>query len=92
VAYAIAHVGGVLGEETLLPLVNRVGLSTSGRLTGSYPASTEEMKRMQFAGCFHNAVLSQRLTCDFLEPLSYLLGRVPVDARLSAVIAASESM
>ncbi len=36
-AYAIAHVGGVLVEETLLPLVSRVDLWTSGRLNGSYP-------------------------------------------------------
>jgi hypothetical protein len=30
VAYAIAHVAGVLVEETLLPLVCRVGFWTSG--------------------------------------------------------------
>jgi hypothetical protein len=47
----------------------------------------EEMKRMQF-----RAVLSQRLTRDFLEQLSYLLLPAPVDAWLSAVIAVSESM
>jgi len=38
------------------------------------------------------AVLSQRLTRDFLEQLSYLLLPAPVDAWLSAVIAVSESM
>jgi hypothetical protein len=37
-AYATARVGDVLVEETLLPLVSRIGFWTSGRQLGSYDA------------------------------------------------------
>jgi len=36
VVYAIAHIGGVLVEPTLLPLGSRVGLSRRGRESGNY--------------------------------------------------------